>query len=120
MKWPHLAATSRRSTAEALTTVAVALARARRGAPEPEVLRRALFAWAFNPGTRNMDPPAGITAALGWAAAASQPVSALDDPATLRAVLGACARTQAGQPAAATTQRRKRAVFCNAVERRSA
>ena len=33
----------------------------------------------------------------------------------LRAVLGACARTQAGTPAAATTQRRKRAVFYNAV-----
>ena len=33
----------------------------------------------------------------------------------LRAVLGACARTQAGTPAAATTQRRKRSVFYNAV-----
>jgi integrase len=30
-------------------------------------------------------------------------------------VLGACARTQAGKPAAATTQRRKRAVFYNAI-----
>ena len=115
MKWPHLAATSRRSTAEALTTITVALASRRRGVPEPDVLRRALFAWAFNPGTRNLTPPAGIAAALEWAAAASPPVCALDDPATIRGVLGACAHTQAGKPAAATTQRRKRAVFYNAL-----
>src|ERR1022692_1928491 len=76
MKWPDLAATSRRSAAEALTTVTEALAPRRRGAPDPEILRRALFAWAFNPGTRNLSPPAGITAALDWIAATSQPVSA--------------------------------------------
>jgi len=115
MKWPDQAATSRRSSADALTTVTVALAPRRRGAPEPEVLRRALFGWAFNPGTRNLAPPPGIAAALSWVAAASQPVTALDDPATLRTVLGACARTQAGKAAAATTQRRKRAVFYNAL-----
>jgi hypothetical protein len=33
----------------ALTTVTVALVSSRRGAPDPAVLRRALFAWAFNP-----------------------------------------------------------------------
>ena len=115
MKWPHLAPTSRRSAAEALTTVTEALATRRRGAPDPEILRRALFAWAFNPGTRNLSPPADIAAALDWIAAASLPVTALDDPAVIRGVLGACARTQAGKPAAATTQRRKRAVFYNAV-----
>ena len=115
MKWPDLAPKSRRSTAEALTTVTVALATRQRGAPEPQIVRRALFAWAFNPGTRNLTPPADIAAALEWIAAASQPVGALEDPDVLRAALGACARTQAGTPAAATTQRRKRAVFYNAV-----
>ncbi|HEX9356055.1 MAG TPA: tyrosine-type recombinase/integrase [Streptosporangiaceae bacterium] len=115
MKWPGQAATSRRSSAEALTTVTVALAPRRRGAPGPEVLRRALFGWAFNPGTRELDPPADTAAALSWVAAASQPLAALEDPATLRTVLGACARTCAGKPAAATTQRRKRAVFYNAL-----
>ena len=115
MKWPNLAPKSRRSAAEALTTVTLALTTRRRGAPDPKPLNRALFAWAFNPGTRNLSPPAHIAAALEWIAAASQPVSALDDPAVLRAVLGACARTQAGTPAAATTQRRKRSVFYNAV-----
>jgi integrase len=115
MKWPHLAPKSRRSTAEALTTVTLALTIRRRGGPDPKTLRRALFAWAFNPGTRCLTPPDCITAALEWIAAASQPVAALDDPDVLRAVLGACARTQAGEPAAATTQRRKRSVLYNAV-----
>jgi hypothetical protein len=72
MKWPQLAPKSRRSTAEALTTVTFALATRRRGAPEAKTLRRALFGWAFNPGTRNLTPPADIAAALEWVAAASQ------------------------------------------------
>ena len=57
-------------------------------------------------------PPA-ITAALEWAATASPPVTVLADPAVLRPVLTACARTGSGQPAAATTQRRKRSVLHN-------
>ena len=79
------------------------------------MLRRALFAWAFNPATRDTDPPREIALALGWAARASLPVSALDDPATVRLALGACAKTLAGKPAAGSTQRRKRSVFYNAL-----
>ena len=49
-------------------------------------------------------------------------MAALEEPDTVRAVLGACARRLDGKPAAATTTRRKRAVFANAlgyaVERR--
>src|ERR1700680_1293981 len=41
MKWPDQAATSRRSSADALTTVTIALAPRKRGAPDPEALRRA-------------------------------------------------------------------------------
>jgi len=114
-KWPNLAPVSRRSVAEALVTVTIALTAKQNGAPEPKVLRRALFGWAFNPGAREQDPPREITAALGWAARASLPVSALDDPAVVRLVLGACARTLAGKPAAGSTQRRKRSVFYNAL-----
>ena len=49
-------------------------------------------------------------------------MAALEDPDTVRAALNACARRLDGKPAAATTTRRKRAVFANAlgyaVERR--
>ena len=79
------------------------------------MLRRALFGWAFNPGARGQDPPREITAALGWVGRASLPVSALDDPATVRLALGACAKTLTGKPAAGSTQRRKRSVFYNAL-----
>jgi integrase len=114
-KWAALAPVSRRSVAEALVTVTIALTGKDKGAPEPRVLRRALFGWAFNPTTRETDPPREITTALGWAARASLPLSALEDPATVRLALGACARTLAGKPAAGSTQRRKRSVFYNAL-----
>jgi integrase len=116
-KWPGLAPVSRRSVAEALAlvTVTVALTGKEKGAPEPRVLRRALFAWAFNPAARETDPPREIALALGWAPRASLPVVALDDPATVRVALGACAKTLAGKPAAGSTQRRKRSVFYNAL-----
>jgi hypothetical protein len=115
MKWAQLAPTSRRSVAEALTTITPALTRHQRGAPDPKTLSRALFGWAFNPGTRNLVPPADVAAALDWAAAASVNVADLDDPAVIRAALGACAVTLGGMPAAATTQRRKRSVLYNAL-----
>jgi site-specific recombinase XerD len=114
-RWPHLAPISRRSAAESLTTVTIALVRHRRGAPDPALLRRSLFGWSFNSGTRNLIPPDETAAALEWIAAASLPVAALEEAATVRLALDACARTLAGTPAAATTQRRKRAVFHNAV-----
>ncbi len=68
-KWPHLAPISRRSIAEALTTVTVALVRHLARGPDPAVLRRSLFGWAFNPGTRNLTPPPETAAALAWIAA---------------------------------------------------
>jgi hypothetical protein len=74
-KWGSLAPVSRRSVAEALVTVTIALTSKEPGAPEPKVLRQALFAWAFNPATRDTDPPEKIAAALDWAERASLPVS---------------------------------------------
>jgi integrase len=122
MKWPDLAAKSRRSTAEALTTITLALTAPRRKAPGPDLLRRALFGYAFNAASATRPVPAEITRALDWIAKASLPVAALEDPDTIRAVLSACARRLDGRPAAAATSRRKRAVLANAlgyaVERR--
>ena len=79
------------------------------------MLRQALFAWAFNPATRDITPPPKIAAALGWAEHASLPVTDLEETATVRLALAACARTLAGKPAAGSTQRRKRSVFYNAL-----
>ena len=57
-KWASLAPVSRRSVAEALVTVTIALTGKEKGAPEARVLRQALFAWAFNPATREQRPAA--------------------------------------------------------------
>jgi hypothetical protein len=122
MKWPDQAAKSRCSTAESLTTITLALIMPHRKAPDRDVLRRALFGYAFNPASTHHPAPAEITRALEWIAKASLPVAALEEPDIVRAVLNACARRLDGKPAAATTTRRKRAVFANAlgyaVERR--
>ncbi len=42
-------------------------------------------------------------------------MAAPEEPDTVRAVLGACARRLDGKPASATTTRRKRAVLANAL-----
>jgi integrase len=100
---------------EALVTVTVALTGKEPGAPDAKVLRQALFGWAFNPATRQLDPPPQIAAALGRAERASLPVLGLEDTATVRLALGACATTLKGKAAAGSTQRRKRSVFYNAL-----
>ncbi len=115
VKWPNLAPVSRRSVAEALVTITVALTSKEPGAPEPRVLRQALFVWAFNPATRDTDPPPEIAAALDWAKRASLPVADLEDTAIVRLALAACAKTLTGKAAAGSTQRRKRSVFYNAL-----
>ncbi len=114
-KWPNLAPVSRRSVAEALVTVTIALTAKEPGAPEPKVLRQALFGWAFNPVARDTDPPEKIAAALDWAERASLPAAELEDTATVRLALAACAKTLTGKAAAGSTQRRNRSVFYNAL-----
>lgn len=99
-KWPHLAPVSRRSVAEALVTLTTALTGKEPGAPEGKILRQALLGWAFNPSTRDQEPPDAIQAALEWAARAALPVTALDNPATVRRALAACATTLTGKAAA--------------------
>jgi hypothetical protein len=49
MKWKRAAATSRRSTAEAMVTVTSALLSSQRGRPELATLRSALLGWGSTP-----------------------------------------------------------------------
>jgi len=95
--------------------ITLALTEGHRTFPDPALLRRALFGYAFNSASASRPAPEEIARALDWTAKASLPVAALEEPATARAVLGACARRLDGTPAAATTTRRKRAVFANAL-----
>jgi hypothetical protein len=48
LKWPRVAATTRRTHAEALTAVTTAMFTSTRGQPSGKLLRAALKRWAFN------------------------------------------------------------------------
>jgi len=100
----------RRSDAEAVTTVTIALVRHWRVGPDPAVLRRALFGWALNLAAVTLPRSPETARRIGLIAAASLPLAALEEAATVTLALDACARTFGGKPGAATTQRRKRAV----------
>jgi integrase len=117
MKWPRVAATTRRGHAEALTAVTTALLPNSRGAPDGRLLRSALCRWAFNTARRD-DPacPAEVRRALRWAHHQSPAVSALRDPEVLRRVLDSFTVRLDGTPAAPSVTSRKRRIFNTAVE----
>jgi len=116
MKWPRVAARSRRSIVEALTTISVLLVKTgQRGRPADATLREALYLHGFNPRRWTSEVPAEYAAALRWLERDSLPVVELESTALVRRVLdGLCIRLD-GLPAAATTVQRKRAVFYNAL-----
>ena len=117
MKWPRVAATTRRGHAEALTAVTTALLPTGRGAPEGRLLRSALCRWAFNTARRD-DPacPIEVRRALRWAHRHSPAVAALRDPAVLRRVLDSFTVRLDGTPAAPSVTSRKRRILNTAVE----
>jgi integrase len=119
LKWPAAAGKTRISTADALATVTAALVRDAPGRPTPQELRVALAGWAFNAKRRDLDRPTKVAAVLAWVERHSLPLSTFDDPQErpelTRRALAACFTKLDGTPAAATTGRRKRAVFYNAL-----
>jgi hypothetical protein len=100
-RWNGLSAKGRISLVEGLMAVTVVLVKSRRGAPEPEVLRRALRRWAFNPPRRDTEMPDDVTAALRWLAKSSMPVTALEEVEPVTKALNACASKLDGETAAA-------------------
>lgn len=116
MKWPHLAAKSRMSIADALATVTPVIVTTTRGMPDQRDLRAALYGWAFNRDRRNTtELGEGQAAAISWIRANSLKVAALDEKdrrsELIRRALDALALTMDGKPAAATVVARKRSVF---------
>jgi integrase len=116
MKWPRAAAKSRDSLTDALATITAALVEDDGNAPDARVMRRALRQFLLIPPARKDDRPEDIYRAVEWLERNSLPVSALVKTRHLRQALDAMAVTLSGKAAAATTIRRKRAVFYNALE----
>lgn len=114
-KWPRLAANSRRSSVEALTTVTVALVDDRRGRPDDDLVRQALYRWGLTPPAWSEPLGDDLGSALRWLERASVALVRLDDRDLVRRALNTCALRLDGRPAAATTVNRKRAVFYNAL-----
>ncbi|MGW7262640.1 tyrosine-type recombinase/integrase [Streptomyces sp. NPDC054842] len=121
-RWDRLPAKSRRNDADALATITPALVRTSVGQPSARVLRTALYAWAYNKSRWDQEHPAEVAEALRWIEKNSLPVSALEDPETLRLALDALSTLLNGSRAAGRTANRKRACLSDvlglAVERR--
>jgi integrase len=116
VKWPRAAAKTRDSMTDALATVTAALVDDRPGQPDTLVMRQALRQYALIPAARELPRPPEIAAALGWLERASLPVNELIQPRHVRAALDALTLRLDGTAAAATTIRRKRAVFYNVLD----
>ncbi|MFI5805644.1 tyrosine-type recombinase/integrase [Streptomyces sp. NPDC051561] len=124
MKWPGAAAKHRASIAESLAVVTPIFATSPEGGPEPEVLRAALYQWAFRavepkpgelvPRCDAEDAPDEIREALDWIAAHSLKVDDAAKPERVRAAFTALSKLLDGKPAAKNTANRKRMVLSNA------
>lgn len=110
MKWPDVAAHTRAGIADALATITPALTGPGRRPPAAP-LRSALYQHAFTPADHHSHPGPDQARMLDWARRHSLPVTALGDPAVVRAALTALTLRTDGGRAAATTIARKRAVF---------
>jgi integrase len=115
MKWPHVAATTRRTHAEALMTVL--LLSSAKGRPDGKLLRHAVGRWAFNtPRRKSKDVPEQVRAALDWVKRNSRDVASLSRPEVLRPVLDGLTVRLDGAPAAPGVISHRRKIFNTAIE----
>ncbi|MEU1782046.1 integrase [Streptomyces abikoensis] len=110
-KWDRTPGNSRRTLADALATLTPALMGPASTRPDPRVLRRALYSWAFNKNAWKQEPAGEWRQALEWAERHSLSVGALEDPIALRRALDALTLKLDGEKAAAKTVLRKKATF---------
>jgi hypothetical protein len=81
MKWPHLAAHARASTADALATLTPVLTRPIACRPPARSLRAALYLHAFSPHRRNTTADRATASALAWMERLLYPGQAVPDAA---------------------------------------
>ncbi|MFG2500041.1 tyrosine-type recombinase/integrase [Streptomyces sp. NPDC048441] len=115
MKWTHAPGSTRRTLAEAMASVTPALVKDTRGMPDVHAVRTALYSWAFNKNRWDQEPPAEVAKTLAWFERKSLPTSALADRMQVRTALDALTKKLDGTTAAASSIRRKRAIFHNAL-----
>jgi integrase len=122
MKWPGAAPNSRRSIAETIATVTPVLLKSRRGAPDMQLIRRAMYEWVCVKPKRESGGglPAELVPVVTWLKQNTVTLATLEDetngPVLVRQALDALALRLDGKQAAANTIARKRAVFYNVLE----
>jgi hypothetical protein len=117
MKWPRVAATTRRTHAEALTAITSGLLTTNKGAPDAKLLRLALGRWGYNTARRaDVSCPLEVKHALSWVEQHTRRVSELGRPEIVRAVLDGLTVRLDGKPAAASVVSRRRKIFNTAIE----
>ncbi len=117
VKWPRVAATTRRTHAEALTAITCGLLTTEKGALDAKLLRLALGRWGFNTARRaDVSCPQEVTKTLRWVEQHTRRVSELGRPDIVRAVLDGLTVRLDGRPAAASVVSRRRKIFNTAVE----
>lgn len=116
-KWTDAPGKSRRNFADALASITPALVNANGGRPDPRVLRRALYSWAYNKKRWEGEerPPRKWADALEWVEKHSIQISEFEDPQTVRTALEALSRKLDGSKAAARTAKRRRACLSDAL-----
>ncbi|MFC6515122.1 hypothetical protein ACFQFR_21345 [Streptomyces goshikiensis] len=116
LKWDPSPATTRKTLAEAMATVTMALVKDTKGMAETKVARRVLYSWAFNVHRWDEEQPDEVKAVLAWFERKSLPVSALSERMVARKALNACTKKLDGTMSAGTVITRKRAIFHQALE----
>ncbi|MEU9872223.1 tyrosine-type recombinase/integrase [Actinomadura sp. NPDC048021] len=115
MKWKGAAAKYRQDIARALTAATPAMFASERGKPTDRELRSAMHRWGFNSKDRD-NAPEHVACALRWLAQNTKPVSALAEPANVRALVDSGTSLLNGKRAAASTVRKHRMLLSNAMD----
>ena len=117
MKWPALEAGSRRTLANSLATVTLALVDNTENAPEHVIGFRALTSWAFNKTARTAAKVSAEYAdAITWIEEHSLPLSALADPKIARLAYNSTTTDHAGRQFAPDTYRNKMKALSGAIK----
>jgi integrase len=115
-KWQSMAPNSRAGIAETLATMTPLLVEDAPRKPSPTALRAVVYRWVGNSTLRKEAPPEEQASAVRWLQRHTVPLSTLQDTTTVRRILDLLATRLDGRPAAASTFKRKRAVFHNLLE----
>jgi integrase len=114
-RWKDAAAKTRDGITDSLATATLALVENGDGRPADAEMRSA-FRWAVIPANAEAEPPADMMPALLWLRRRSLSVTALNEPATVRAVLSQLTRKLDGKAAAGDTSRMRRRGLNTAIE----